>query len=120
MSDNFMHPTELVELESSLGMWFDTKTVLPDGGVLIRKEFIDSVGDMKIIVHSGDHPPTHFHVISRSRGVDFSLLFPSFEVYRCNSGEIDPGALRKVRKYFEWNKQSYIFLENVLRKYGRL
>lgn len=64
---------------------------------LIKKERVEKIGDLEIIIYTNDHNPPHFHVKTKERNVDAKFLIETGEYL---SGEIDSKNLKKIKAFY--------------------
>lgn len=64
---------------------------------LIKKERVDKIGDLEILIYTNDHNPPHFHVKTKERSVDAKFLIATGEYL---SGDIDSKNLKKVKAFW--------------------
>lgn len=80
---------------------------------LAKKERVDKIDGLEVIIHSNDHNPPHFHVKTRDKIIDAKF---SIETGEYLSGEIDSKNLKRIRAYYNspktkavmqiiWNKR---------------
>jgi len=100
---------EKVELPSKISICdllrihLDSSKVLRDGSLIKIKRYIGSVDDLRIIVQTGDHPPPHFHVKSRQRGIDARFRLDTLELINVKKGSIKSRDIKKIKNFFETN-----------------
>lgn len=89
------------EIEYWLHRYINRTVVWPDGTVVMAKELLGRVREMKIEMYANDHNPPHFHVKSRDGSIDavFSLTDCSFI-----QGTIDGKDQRRIREFYNSNK----------------
>jgi hypothetical protein len=80
---------------------------------LAKKERVDKIDGLEVIIHSSDHNPPHFHVKTKDKKIDAKFLIETGEYV---SGEIDSKNLRRIQAYYNspktktvmqiiWNKR---------------
>jgi hypothetical protein len=75
-------------LPDMLERYLNSTAFTPDGEIIETKELVASVGDLKIEVYPKDHYPPHFHVVSKSRGINARFDLHTLEVLSVKSGEL--------------------------------
>lgn len=93
--DKKMTVAELLE------RFLDSTQIVSDGQVYEIKRLIDSIGDLKIILHPNDHLPPHFHVISKGRGIDARFSIETLEVINSDEGKISSIDVKKIKYIFK-------------------
>lgn len=83
--------------------YLDSTSVWQDGRVLKTKKFVARVKDLRIEVYPKDHAPSHFHVISRQRGINARFSLDTLELMNVKHGRIKPNDVRKIQSFFEQN-----------------
>lgn len=83
-----------------LEVHLDSTQVLPDGTVYKIKRFIAATGDLRIELHPKDHPPAHFHVISKQRNIDARFNISTLEFDSMKKGKISNGDIKKIQSFF--------------------
>lgn len=83
-----------------LEVHLDSTQVLPDGTVYKIKRFIATTGDLRIELHPKDHPPAHFHVISKQRNIDARFDISTLEFGSMKKGKISNGDIKKIQSFF--------------------
>lgn len=84
-----------------LDRYLDSTQIAPDGHVYEIKRLVESVGDLKIILHTNDHPPPHFHVISIQRDIDARFSIDTLEVIEADEGKISSNDIKKIQHIFK-------------------
>jgi len=81
---------------------------------LVKKERVDKIKDLEVIIYSNDHNPPHFHVKTKGKKIDAKFLIETGEYI---SGEIDSKNLKRIKAYYNspktktvmqiiWNKRA--------------
>jgi hypothetical protein len=78
----------------------DSTQVLPDGRVYKIKRFIAATGDLRIEVYPKDHQPSHFHVISKQRGIDARFDINTLKLVNMKEGKIKENDIKKIQNFF--------------------
>lgn len=78
----------------------DSTQVLPNGRVYKIKRFIAATGDLRIEVYPKDHEPSHFHVISKQRGINARFDIHSLELVDMKDGKIKKDDIKKIQDFF--------------------
>lgn len=95
------HPNNLAD---RLERFLNSTAIWVDGSVYDVKYLIASIGDLQIHVYR-DHPPPHFHVISKQRGLDGRFDLETLDLIGTKRGAISSADERKVKEYFRRNPQ---------------
>jgi hypothetical protein len=69
-----------------------------DGSIEI-KALVGEIDGLKIIIHSSDHNPPHFHITANNPKIDADFLIKDCSVYRKNTG-VDKNKLKKLENWF--------------------
>lgn len=73
---------------------------------------IDTVGDLRIILRTNDHPMPHFHIESRQRGINATFSIEALELLKIKNGRISTKDLRNIERYFNLNPEKKEFLKS--------
>ena len=76
---------------------------------LARKERVDKIEGLEIIIYSRDHDPPHFHVKTKDKTIDAKFLIETGEYL---SGQINPKNLKRIRAFY-LSPKTRIVLQNV-------
>lgn len=89
-----------VNVADLLETHLDSTQVLPDGRVYKIKRFIAATGDLRIEVYPKDHEPSHFHVISKQRGINARFDIHTLELVNMKEGKIKKDDIKKIQDFF--------------------
>jgi hypothetical protein len=64
---------------------------------LVKKERVDKIDGLEVIIYTNDHNPPHFHVKTKDKKIDAKF---SIETGNYISGEIDSKNLRRIQAYY--------------------
>jgi hypothetical protein len=61
---------------------------------LEKKELVENIGNIKVLIYTNDHNPPHFQVISKDKKIN-----AKFKIENCDflSGEIDSKVIKIIR-----------------------
>lgn len=60
---------------------------------VVRKERVDKIDGLEVIIYTNDHDPPHFHVKTKGKKIDAKFLI---ETGKYISGEIDAKNLKRI------------------------
>lgn len=106
-----------VNVADLLEIHLDSTQILPDGRVYKIKRFIAATGDLRIEVYPKDHDPSHFHVISRQRGINARFDIRTIELVNMKEGKIKKDDIKKIQDFF---KTSSDFLNQLRDEHSRM
>jgi len=106
-----------INIADLLEIHLDSTQVLPDGRIYKIKRFIAATGDLKIVVYPKDHNPSHFHVISKQRGIDARFDINTLEFTSIKDGKIKKNDIKKIQDFF---KTFPALLDKLRNEYKRL
>lgn len=106
-----------VNVADLLETHLDSTQVLPDGRVYKIKRFIVATGDLRIEAYPKDHEPSHFHVISKQRGINARFNIHSLELVNMKEGKIKKDDIKKIQDFF---RKSPKILEKLKNEHKRL
>ena len=72
---------------------------------LAKKERVDKIDGLEVIIHSNDHNPPHFHVKTKDKKIDAKFLIETGEYI---SGEIDSKNLKRIQAYYNSPKTKIV------------
>ena len=83
-----------------------------DGESLLSqgKQLVERLSGLKIEVYPDEHPPPHFHVISRDVNASFAI-----EDCRLLMGHATPEALQKIKHWHKYSKPKLVEVWNATR-----
>jgi Icc-related predicted phosphoesterase len=81
---------------------------------LIKKQRVEKIKDLEVLIYTNDHNPPHFHVKSIDKKIDAKFLIETGEFM---SGEIDTKSKKVIKAFYNgpkgkiimqmiWNKRS--------------
>ena len=79
---------------------------------LARKERVDKIEGLEIIIYSRDHHPPHFHVKTKDKTIDAKFLIETGEYV---SGQIDSKNLKRIKAFY-LSPKTKIVLQKVWQK----
>jgi len=106
-----------VNVADLLETHLDSTQVLPDGRVYKIKRFIAATGDLRIEVYPKDHEPSHFHVISKQRGINARFDIHTLELVNMKEGKIKKDDIKKIQDFF---RISPTFLNRLRNEHSRM
>jgi len=106
-----------VNIADLLETHLDSTQVLPDGRVYKVKRFIAKTGDLRIEVYPKDHQPSHFHVISKQRGIDARFDIHTLKPVSVKEGRVTENDIKKIQDFF---KTSPALLERLKNEHQRM
>lgn len=106
-----------VNIADLLETHLDSTQVLPDGRVYKIKRFVAATGDLRIEVYPKDHEPSHFHVISKQRGINARFDIHTLELVSMKEGRIKKDDIKKIQDFF---RTSPTFLNRLRNEHGRM
>jgi hypothetical protein len=115
--DELIAPRLKRSVADLLEVHLDSTQVLPDGTVYKIKRFIAAAGDLRMELHPKDHPPAHFHVISKQRNIDARFDINTLEFDSMKKGKISNGDIKKIQSFFRYYPEMLIRLKE---EYARL
>jgi hypothetical protein len=89
-----------VNVADLLETHLDSTQVLPDGRIYKIKRYIATTGELRIEVYPKDHQPSHFHVISRQRGINARFDIHTLELVSVKEGKIKEDDIKKIQDFF--------------------
>lgn len=95
----------------------DSTQVLDDGTVYKIKKYVASVGDLTIEVYPKDHPPAHFHVVSKQRRINARFSINTIALLSEKYGEISKKDAKKIQNFFKSNPK---MLQKLLSYYSQM
>jgi len=72
---------------------------------LAKKERVDKVDGLEVVIYSNDHNPPHFHVKTKDKTIDAKFLIETGEYI---SGEIDSKHLKRIQAFYNSPKTKII------------
>jgi hypothetical protein len=100
-------------LPDMLERFLNSTAFTPEGEIYYTKQLVASVGDLKIEVYPKDHFPPHFHVVSRSRGLNARFDLQTMEVISVKTGDLRGRDTKKIQKFFEMHPEMLEKLQQV-------
>ncbi len=104
-------------IELLLEIHLNSTKILPDGRVYKVKYLVNIIGDLQIEVYPKDHNPSHFHVISKQRGINARFDINTLEFINMKNGKIKRGDVNKIQDFFRIHPE---FLQKLKNDYQRL
>jgi hypothetical protein len=95
----------------------DSTKVLPDGTVYKVKFLVVPINDLRIELYPKDHFPTHFHVISKQRGINSRFDIDTLEPMSTKAGRVRNSDIKKIQNFF---KTHPLVLQTLKRECDRL
>ena len=93
---------DLNEIAKLLEEYFSKNNIRrEDGKTYVIKAHIASHKGMEIVIHSNDHTPPHFHVISIQRGFNARFCLETQEFISNKFGDISGNEKRAIKKFFQ-------------------
>lgn len=89
------------DIAAQLETHLDSTSIWIDGRVYQVKHLVASTGDLSIHVYPKDHPPAHFHVVSKQRGIDARFSLDTLEPINVKEGALSSRDAKKIRNFFE-------------------
>ncbi len=80
----------------------DELLINPD---LKKKERVEKINDLEVIIYTNDHNPPHFHVKTKDNKIDAKFLIETGEYI---GGEIDTKNLKKIKAFYNSPKTKII------------
>lgn len=65
---------EIEKLEKALSYEFNNTIIHTDGSVVEQRRLVDVLDRLKIEIYPNEHPPPHFHVLSKDFNVSIDIL----------------------------------------------
>ena len=84
-----------------LADFFDNKEFTPDGRMYLWKARVTKQEDLIVNVYPHDHPPPHFHVISKQRNIHALFSIPDIELIEVRSGKLSSSDRKKIEYLFK-------------------
>lgn len=83
---------ELIALNKKLNTIFNMFIVDKSGNLIVQRELVGKINNLKLYIYPQDHNPPHFHIKS-------SDLDACFDIYSCEliKGNIDPKSYKKIK-----------------------
>lgn len=95
--------TPILESYMNIDFDFENKSLLIHN--IETKERVAILKNMKIIIHSKDHNPPHFHVISNDKTIDAKFTIDTCELL---SGTIKAKDIKKIEAFHKHPKTAII------------
>jgi hypothetical protein len=89
-----------INIAQLLENYLDSTHILPDGRVYRIKRFVAATGDLRIEFYPKDHRPSHFHIISKQRGINARFDIHTLEPISIKEGKIKKDDIKKIQDFF--------------------